>query len=128
MYQSLLLLLCTFSHFYYHTVCHADTCLYCKQQGTRARMAYCYLNKLILSILSILSFGSVPYIPHLPNYRPTHVTGYNHKGAAILPVPVTVHHPAYHGYNEYRRPINENTVAKTLLYSLLLSQVLRLSG
>ena len=36
---------------YDHTVCHADTCLYCKQQGTRARMAYCYLNKLILFYL-----------------------------------------------------------------------------
>ena len=40
---------------YDHTVCHADTCLYCKQQGTRARMAYCYLNKLYL-ILSYLIY------------------------------------------------------------------------
>ena len=32
-----------------HTVRHADTCLYYKQQGARTRMAYCYLNKLILS-------------------------------------------------------------------------------
>ena len=68
----------------------------------------------------------VPYASHLPTYRPTHVTGYNHKSAAILPVPV--HHPAYLRFHGRPRPINEKTVAKTLLYSLLLSQVLRLSG
>ena len=28
-----------------HTACHDYMCLHCKQQGSRARMAYCFLNK-----------------------------------------------------------------------------------
>ena len=43
-------MMCMFTSYKFdHTVRHADTFLYCKQQDTRTRMAYCYLNKLFLS-------------------------------------------------------------------------------
>ena len=73
------------------------------------------------------TFRPMPYSYPVSAYPAVHPAGYHKSGATLLPVPVAAH-PAYLGYGGYPGHINGKGLAKTLLYSLLFSQVLRLSG
>ena len=46
-----------------HTACHDYTCLHCKQQGSRARLTYCFLNKLTyyIFLFNLCKLQSVTY-------------------------------------------------------------------